>query len=432
MHPIFPGKERYAMTETTVTPLVQPGEFSDQLTSVLRSGAQALLTQAIEAEVASFMSSHAQEQLDDGRARLVRHGHLPEREIQTGIGAVKIKQPRVRDRAGKAQDRLLFLPTVAPKYMRRTKSLDALIPWLYLKGVSSGDFQAALSALLGTDAPNLSGDTVLRLRKVWQAELSAFEKRDLSARNYVYIWADGVYFQAPMEQESQCMLVIIGATPEGKKELVGFTDGYRESTQSWRELLLDLKARGLKTPPKLAVGDGALGFWAALREVFPQTKEQRCWVHKTANVLNKMPKALQAKAKADLHEIWMAVSKADAGKAFNLFCAKYQVKYDKAVACLEKDRDALLTFYDFPAEHWKHIRTTNPIESTFATVRHRTRRTKGCLKRNTAMVMVFKLIKEAEKRWLKLRGKNQLPKLIRGITFTDGLEIVETQNKSAA
>ncbi len=240
------------MTETTVTALMQPGEFCDQLTSVLRSGAQALLTQAIEAEVTNFMASHAQEQLDDGRARLVRHGHLPEREIQTGIGAIKIRQPRVRDRAGKTRDRLLFLPTVAPKYMRRSKSLDALIPWLYLKGVSSGDFQAALSALLGADAPNLSGDTVLRLRKVWQGELSAFERRDLSARNYVYIWADGVYFQAPMEQESQCMLVIIGATPEGKKELVGFIDGYRESTQSWRELLLDLKTRGLKTPPKLA------------------------------------------------------------------------------------------------------------------------------------------------------------------------------------
>jgi putative transposase len=420
------------MTTTTVTPLMQPGEFCDQLTSVLRNGAQALLSQAIEAEVASFLANNAQEQLEDGRARLVRHGHLPEREIQTGIGAVKIRQPRVRDRAGKERDRLLFLPTVAPKYMRRSKSLDALIPWLYLKGVSSGDFQAALSALLGADAPNLSGDTVLRLRKVWQAELSAFEKRDLSARNYVYIWADGVYFQAPMEQESQCMLVIIGATPEGKKELVGFTDGYRESTQSWRELLLDLKARGLKTPPKLAAGDGALGFWAALREVFPQTKEQRCWVHKTANVLNKMPKALQAKAKADLHEIWNASTKVDAGKAFDLFCAKYQAKYDKAVACLEKDRDVLLTFYHFPAEHWKHIRTTNPIESTFATVRHRTKRTKGCLKRNTAMVMVFKLIKEAEKRWLRLRGKNQLPKVIQGITFTDGLEVIKTQTKSAA
>jgi len=291
------------MTETTVTPLLQLGEFSDQLTSVLRSGAQALLAQAIEAEVASFMAGHEQEHLEDGRARLVRHGYLPAREIQTGIGAVEIKQPRVRDRAGKERDRLLFLPSVAPKYMRRSKSLDALIPWLYLKGVSSGDFQTALSAMLGADAPNLSGDTVLRLRKVWAAELSAFEKRDLSARNYVYIWADGVYFQAPMEQESQCMLVIVGATPEGKKELVGFTDGYRESTQSWSELLLNLKARGLKTPPKLAVGDGALGFWAALRKVFPQTKEQRCWVHKTVNVLNKMPKALQAKAKADLHEI---------------------------------------------------------------------------------------------------------------------------------
>ena len=411
------------MTDNTMTPLVQPGEFSDHLTDVLRSGAQALLAQAVEAEVAGFLATHEQERLGDGRARLVRHGHLPERKIQTGIGAVTVKQPRVRDRSGKEDaGQLRFSPSVVPKYVRRSKSLEALIPWLYLKGISSGEFQPALSALLGAKAPNLSGDTILRLRKVWQAELDVFEKRDLSARHYVYIWADGIYFQARMEQDSQCMLVILGATPEGKKEVVGFTDGYRESTQSWRELLLDLKARGLARLPKLAVGDGAMGFWAALREVFPQTQEQRCWVHKTANVLNRMPKSIQAKAKADLHNVWMAETRIDAEKAFDLFTSKYQLKYEKAVHCLTKDRDALLAFYDFPAEHWVHIRTTNPIESTFATVRHRTKKAKGCMKRDTARVMVFKLIKEAEKSWLRLRGKNQLPKVIEGITFIDGLE----------
>ncbi|MCP4932679.1 MAG: IS256 family transposase [bacterium] len=420
------------MKDTTITTLVQPGEFSDHLSDVLRSGAQALLAQAVEAEVAGFLERHEQERLGDGRARLVRHGHLPEREIQTGIGAVTVKQPRVRDRSGKGADQLRFSSSVVPKYVRRSKSLEALIPWLYLKGISSGEFQPALSALLGAKAPNLSGDTILRLRKVWQQELDVFERRDLSARHYVYIWADGIYFQARMEADSQCMLVIIGATPEGKKELVGFTDGYRESSQSWRELLLDLKARGLNCLPKLAVGDGALGFWSALREVFPQTQEQRCWVHKTANVLNKMPKSIQAKAKADLHNIWMAETRIDADKAFGLFTAKYQVKYDKAVHCLTKDRDALLAFYDFPAEHWVHIRTTNPIESTFATVRHRTKRAKGCMKRDTARVMVFKLIREAEKSWLKLRGKNQLPKVIKGITFIDGLEKTKTPNQNAA
>ncbi len=369
------------MKNKTITPLVQPGEFSDHLTDVLRSGAQALLAQAVEAEVAGFLAAHEQERLGDGRARLVRHGHLPEREIQTGIGAVTVKQPRVRDRAdkngGKGEKQLRFSPCVVPKYVRRSKSLEALIPWLYLKGISSGEFQPALSALLGSSAPNLSGDTILRLRKVWQQELAVFERRDLSARDYVYIWADGIYFQARMEQDSQCMLVIIGATPEGKKELLGFTDGYRESTQSWRELLLDLKARGLVRLPRLAVGDGAMGFWSALREVFPQTQEQRCWVHKTANVLNKMPKSIQAKAKADLHNVWMAETRIDAEKAFDLFTAKYQLKYEKAVHCLMKDRDALLAFYDFPAEHWVHIRTTNPIESTFATVRHRTKKSQG-------------------------------------------------------
>jgi putative transposase len=425
-------KERYAMTDSTVTPLVQPGEFSDLLTDVLRSGAQALLAQAVEAEVAGFVAAHTDQRLDDGRARIVRHGHLPERDIQTGIGSVRVRQPRVRDRGADGSSKIAFSPGILPKHARRTKSLEAVLPILYLKGISSGSFQEALSALLGADAPNLSSDTILRLRKSWGEELRHWRGRDLSARRYVYIWADGIYFQARMEDQSQCMLVIIGATPEGKKELIGFSSGYRESAQSWHELLIDLKARGLAHPPLLAIGDGALGFWSALDEVFPTTRQQRCWVHKTANILNDMPKAMQAKVKADLHDIWMAESHRAAGKALSVFCEKYQAKYPKAAERLIKDQDELLAFYDFPAEHWTHIRTTNPIESTFATVRHRTKRSKGCLSMKTMELMVFKVIKEAEKTWLKLRGKYHLPKLITGVTFNDGIEQQNQINQNAA
>lgn len=349
--------------------------------------------------------------------------------MQTGIGAVKVKAPRVRDRG--AGDKISFKSNILPKYVRRTKSLEALIPWLYLKGVSSNNIQDALSALLGPDAPNLSPDTISRLTKSWAGELDNWERRDLSARRYVYLWADGIYFQAKTDSDSQCILVIIGATPEGKKELVGFTEGYRESTQSWRELLLDLKARGLTVAPSLATGDGAMGFWAAFREVFPTTSQQRCWVHKTANILNKLPKSVSAKAKTDLQNIWMASTRKDAEKAFDHFTDKYGAKYEKAVACLMKDREALLCFYDFPAEHWRHIRTTNPIESTFATVRHRTRQTKNCLSRDKARIMVFKLIKAAEKNWLRLRGRNQLPKLITGVKFVDGDEVAQMNNDDA-
>jgi len=420
------------MTSSTVTPLVQPGEFSDLLTEVLRGGARALLAHAVEAEVAGFIDAHADQRLSDGRARIVRHGHLPERDIQTGIGAVRVQQPRVRDRATDLSDKIRFSPAILPKHARRTKSLDAVLPVLYLKGISSGSFQDALSALLGADAPNLSSDSILRLCKSWEEELGQWRSRDLSARRYVYIWADGVYFQARMEDESQCMLVIIGATPEGKKELVGFISGYRESTQSWRELLVDLKARGLAHPPLLAIGDGALGFWSALDKVFPTTRQQRCWVHKTANILNDLPKAMQARVKADLHNIWMAEGRSQAEKALSVFLEKYQAKYPKAAERLTKDQDQLLAFYDFPAEHWTHIRTTNPIESTFATVRHRTRRSKGCLSMKTMELMVFKVIKEAEKNWLRLRGKNQLPKLITGVKFSDGIEQQYHDNQNAA
>lgn len=409
-------------TDTVVT-LRQPGEIADPLTEVLRNGARQLLARAVEAEVAELLSTHAHLTTEDGRQRLVRHGHMPERTIQTGIGPVEVSQPRVRDRGANGAGRIRFTSAILPKYARRTKSLDVLLPTLYLRGVSTGDLQEALAALLGKDAPNLSPAVLTRLKAGWQEEYARWKSRDLSARRYVYVWADGVYLQARMEPDKQCILVLIGATPEGKKELIGFQAGYRESAQSWRELLADLKSRGLTVPPELAIGDGALGFWKALEEEFGATRQQRCWVHKTMNVLDKLPKSLQPKARADLAEIWNAESRAEAEKAFNRFIAKYRVKYDKATDCLAKDREALLAFYDFPAEHWKHIRTGNPIESTFATVRHRTTRSKGCLSHDTGMIMVFKLIQTAQNSWRRLDGQNQLPKVITGVKFADGIEV---------
>lgn len=414
------------MSNDTVIKLIQPGTFNDQLTDVLRNGARALLAQAVEAEVADFLGTHADLKTEDGRRRVVRHGHLPEREVMTGIGPVAVRQPRVRDREAAADDpeRIHFSPAILPPYARRSKSLEMLIPILYLKGISTGDFEEALTALLGKDAPGLSASTIARLKDVWVDEHKRWNERDLSAKRYVYAWADGIHLQARLEDDAQCILVIIGATPEGKKELIGFTDGTRESAHDWRTLLLDLKRRGLAIAPELAVADGALGFWKALGEVWPKTREQRCWVHKTANVLNRLPKSQHTKAKRALQEIWMAETKTDADVAFEAFIESYHVKYDKAAECLEKDREALLAFYDFPAEHWKHLRTTNPIESTFATVRHRTIRAKGCLSNKTALALVFKLVDGAQKTWRKLDGHNQLPKIIQGVKFTDGLEVV--------
>jgi len=420
------------VTDSNVFNLSQPGTFCDPLTEVLRGGARALLAQAVEAEVAAFLGSHADRRTADGRQRVVRHGHLPEREIMTGIGPVAVRAPRVRDRIGRGDERIRFGSAILPPYARRSKSLEALIPILYLKGVSTGAFEEALAALLGPDAGGLSASSVARLKDVWAEEHARWLKRDLSARRYVYFWADGIHVQARLEDEAQCLLVIIGATPEGKKELVGLIDGVRESTQSWRELLLDLKRRGLAIGPELAVADGALGFWQAIEEVWPKTRGQRCWVHKTANVLNKLPKSQQLRAKRALHDIWMAETKADAGAAFDAFIETYAVKYDKAAECLAKDRETLLAFYDFPAEHWKHLRTTNPIESTFATVRHRTVRAKGCLSNKTALAMIFKLAQAAEKSWRRLDGHNQLPKLIQGVKFIDGIEAVRQQPQAAA
>jgi putative transposase len=420
-------------SRSSVVSLRQPEEVDDPLTSVLRNGARRLLAQAIEAEAEAFLSTMKGVQLPDGRDRLVRHGHGPERQVQTGIGPVEVRRVRLRDRgANEDGERIRFTSAILPRWARRTRSLDALLPILYLRGVSMGDFQEALAALLGKDAPNLSPSVIARLRGEWEADYAHWQRRDLSARRYVYIWADGIYLQARMEPQAECMLVLIGATPEGKKELLGFQVGVRESAQSWRELLVDLKARGLVIAPELATGDGALGFWKALDEVSPTTRHQRCTVHKTANVLDKLPKSVQPAAKSDLREIWKAPDRATAEAAIATFADKYAAKYDKAVTCLVKDRDALLTFYDFPAEHWDHLRTSNPIESVFATVRHRTVRTKGALSQETAKLMVFKLITAAAKTWRRLKGENQLPKVVQGVTFTNGVEVINTPVQNAA
>jgi putative transposase len=396
-----------------------PLPVADALTEVLRRGAKELLEQAVAAEVAEAIAQFAELKDEQGRRRVVRNGYLPERPIQTGIGEVTVKAPRVRDRGGE----LKFNSSLLPPYLRRTRSLDELLPWLYLKGLSSSDFSGALTALLGPAAPGLSAATICRLKEIWRLEYEQWRKRDLSAKEYVYVWADGIYFGVRLEDARQCMLVVIGATKEGRKELLAMTDGYRESEASWKELLLDLKERGLTVNPKLAIGDGSLGFWKALPQVFGSTRTQRCWKHKTANVLNKLPKALQAKAKAELNDIWMAESRAAAELACDDFLRSYEVKYPKASECLSKDRDVLLTFYDFPALHWQHLRTTNPIESTFATVRLRTNKTRGCVSRGSILAMVFKLTKVAEQKWYKLKGSELLVQVTQGVRFKDGVQV---------
>lgn len=419
------------MYEDRVVCLRQKGAIDDPLTEILRAGARRLIAQAVEAEFESFLADNAELRLADGRQRVVRHGHDPVREIQTGIGPVEVEKPKARDRGATAQGRIRFTSNIVPKWARRTKSLDALLPVLYLRGISAGDFREALAALLGQDAPNLSPAVIARLKSEWEDEYRQWQKRDLSARRYVYVWADGVYLQARMEPQAECMLVLMGATPEGKKELIGFQTGMRESAQSWKELLVDLKARGLSIAPEAAVGDGALGFWKALDEALPTTRHQRCWLHKTLNVLDKLPKSLQANAHKDLREIWQSPDRAAAEAAMTTFADKYAPKYDKAVECLIKDRETLLTFFDFPADHWDHLRTSNPIESVFATVRHRTVRMKGALSQDTARLMVFKLVMAASKTWRRLNGQNQLPKVINGVRFKDGIEDV-ADIKSAA
>src|SRR5512135_1634070 len=420
-HVAHEAEESPAMSESTTDTRIVPLPTSqDVLTDLLRDGARRMLAQAIEAEVAAYVAAHAHLKDHAGRQQVVRNGHLPERAIQTGLGEIEVKQPRVYDRRPPGE-REKFTPAVRPPYLRRTKSVEELIPWLYLKGISTGDFSEALQAILGPDAPNLSAPTITRLKAAWEDDHRAWSKRSLAGKRYVYVWADGVHFNIRLEGGRQCILVLMGATAEGKKELIAITDGFRESEQSWTELLLDVKSRGLEIEPALAIGDGALGFWKAMRPVWDTTKEQRCWVHKTANVLDKLPKGSQPKAKRMLHEIYQAESRAGAEKAFDLFVATYEAKYPKATECLVKDREVLLTFYDFPAEHWTHIRTTNPIESVFSTVRLRHDKTKGSGSRVACLTMVYKLMDTASKKWRALNGSMLLPEVVKGTVFIDGV-----------
>lgn len=417
------------MKNHNVISLEKPVENEDLLTGMLRQGARELISKAVQAELDVFLSQYEDLTDTEGRKSVVRNGYLPEREIMTGIGEVAIKVPRTRDRSNQG---IQFRSELLPPYIKRTRSVETVLPWLYLKGISTGDFSEALAALLGQDAKGLSAGTISRLKQVWSQEYNAWRKRDLSKQQYVYIWADGIYFNIRGDDARQCILVIVGVTDQGNKEFLAIEDGYRESEQSWTEVLVDLKSRGMNQA-KLAIGDGALGFWKALQKIYGRTRSQRCWVHKTRNILNKMPKSIQPKAKQHIHDIWMAETREDAEKAFDQFVETYRYKYPKASECLEKDREELLAFYDFPAEHWVHIRTSNPIESTFATVRLRTTKTRGCVSRTTILTMVFKLGMSAENGWRKLRGFRRLAEVINGVKFIDGIDekTIESQRSAA-
>lgn len=383
-----------------------------------------MLQAAIDAEVDEFIAAHADRRDEQGRRRVVRNGRLPSREILTGAGPLEVSQPRVRDKSPQEKDRVTFSPSVLPRYLRRTKAIEELIPWLYLKGISTGDFSEALQSLVGEQAKGLSANVIVRLKEQWSCEYDDWARRDLSDEQYVYVWADGIHVNVRLEDDAnkrQCILVLMGATSDGRKELIALQDGYRESTQCWRELLLDVQQRGLTLAPKLAIGDGALGFWAALREVFGETAEQRCWFHKSGNVLSKLPKSVQPRAKSDLHNIWQAETREAANDAFDHFLNKYDAKYPAACQCLRKDRDVLLSFYDFPAPQWAHLRTTNPIESTFATIRLRHRRTKGSGSRRTSLAMMFKLAESASRKWRRLRGHEQITHVIQGHLIINGI-----------
>ena len=401
---------------------------SDMLTDLIRNHARQLIKEALELEVAEVLQEFKERRLADGRQAVCRSGYQPEREIQTGIGPVPVKVPKIRSRDGQPES---FNSALVPPFIKRTRSLEAAIPWLYLQGISSGNMCTALEALVGPEAKGLSANTVSRLKQQWSDEYNVWRQSDLSKDEWVYIWADGIYSGLRAEDEKLCVLVVMGVNQRGEKHFLAIEDGVRESTQSWQEVLLKLKNRGLKKAPKLAIGDGAMGFWAALDKIYPSTKQQRCWVHKTRNVLNYLPKKSQSKAKEMLHDIWNADTKKDAEKAFDLWIKVYQDKQLKAAQCLEKDREELLAFYDFPAVHWQSIRTTNPIESAFSTIRHRTKRAKGCLSRVTMLSMIFKVGMCAESQWRKLRGFESLAQVIRGIQFKDGVELNKKEQKAA-
>ncbi|MDX8130012.1 IS256 family transposase [Methylomonas sp. OY6] len=415
------------MKKSNVIDLSSREENTDPLTDLIRQGARKLIEQAIESELVAYLEAFRERKLSDGRSAVVRNGYQPEREIQTGIGPVSVKVPKVRAKDGQATT---FRSALVPPYVRKTRSLAAALPWLYLKGISTGEMDAALEVLVGTEAKGLSASTVARLKQEWAAEYDVWRTSRLDRDQWVYIWADGIYSGLRAEDAKLCALVIIGVNERGEKRFLAIEDGVRESTQSWREVLLGLKARGMNSP-KLAIGDGAMGFWAALDEVYSDTRQQRCWVHKMNNVLNRVPQSVQPKMKQSLYDIWQADSQKNAERAFDQFATLYEAKYPKAVECLNKDRYELLAFYDFPAQHWQSIRTTNPIESTFATIRHRTTRAKGCLSRNGMLHMLFKLGQAAEKTWRRQRGFDYLAKVITGVPFKDGIE-VENTNRIAA
>lgn len=416
------------MSKSTLHALSQPEAEQDLLHETIRNGARKLIAEAVDAELTALLEQYADHKTPDGRQAVVRNGHLPQRHVQTGVGDVDVQVPKVRDRGGYG---IRFNSTLLPPYLKRAKSLNELIPWLYLRGVSSGDFQEALTALVGDQAKGLSANTVSRLKARWQDEHKAWQRRDLSQKRYVYWWADGVYSNVRMDNKL-CLLVIVGVTEHGHKELVAVEDGHRESEASWLELLQGLKSRHLELDPKLAVGDGALGFWKALTKVFPQTRHQRCWVHKTANVLDKLPKSVQPKVKSALHEVYLAETRDAAHTAFDSALGRFQDKYPKAMDCLRKDREELLAFYDFPAVHWIHLRTTNPIESTFATVRLRTKKSRGCGSRETTLAMVFKLMQTAQKRWKRIKGFQLLELVVNNVEFRDGEAVEDQSHRNAA
>jgi putative transposase len=415
------------MTEDNIVELKDPAPSKDLLQELIRAGARRLLAEALEAEVADLLEKYANVKTTEGHFAIVRNGYQPERELQTGIGPITVRVPKVRAKMGEP---ITFRSALVPPYVRKTRSLEAALPWLYLKGISTGEMSEALAVLVGPEATGLSASTISRLKVDWGIEYKAWRERDFSGEHYVYIWVDGVYSGLRGDDNKLCALVVIGVTECGEKHFLAIEDGQRESTQSWREVLLSLKSRGL-VAPELAVGDGAMGFWSALEEVYPDTKQQRCWMHKTGNILNYLPKLSQPKAKSMLHEIWQAETRCDAEKAFDLFIQTYEAKYPKATNCLIKDRSELLTFYDFPAEHWQSIRTSNVIESSFGTIRHRTKRSKGCLSRDGMLHMIYKLGMCAEKNWNRIRGSQKLAEVVTGVRFKDGIKVTSDDRIAA-
>lgn len=404
-------------------PEEQADEFALSLDDLAREGARRMLATALEAEAAAYVERYRGQRDTDGKALVVRNGRARSRRVTVGSGTIEITAPRVNDRRTDAEgERKRFTSAILPPYMRRSPKVAEVLPILYLRGLSTGDFREALKALLGEDAAGLSPTNITRFLSVWEEEYRRFQARDLHDRDYVYIWVDGVHFNVRLEEDRLCTLVMIGARPDGTKELIAVEDGFRESTESWATLMRDLKRRGMRAP-ELAIGDGALGFWAALRDVWPETREQRDWVHRIANVLDKLPKRVQPKAKAALQEIMKAEARESALQEIENFRDEYGAKYPKAARTLSRNQDELLTFFDFPAEHWVHIRTSNPIESAFSTVRLRQRVTKGAGSRKRGLTMAFKLLEMAQQRWRRLNGYELLPLVRAGVTFRNGTQV---------